>query len=267
MKKRIYFQIVALLCATKVLANETTSVQTLDNSNFSLSAGVNYNSNFYKPSSPEHFSTLEPRLIPSYKISENLSLSTIFWGEKELNDKREFNLYDSYVSFQHRFYKNEFFSLTQELRGYIPLSEDSLKNRHLQTSAYYALSLDTSWKSLKIGYKPSLKRNFHQFQTTMTGSSNTQWTLSHNFVARYALTEKLSLSSINYYIQHRTYVGNTKDFFWFIAESDYQVNEKLNLSIGYSNYDSPLNADGRSNVVRLINQQNATFYTGATYRF
>ena len=193
--------------------------------------------------------------------------------DKDLRNDREENLRDIGVSVSKKLHT---FSKTLSLSGIlgtsIPSSENSQKGSSKLSSIRLTpvFSYDASYdvlENLSIIYRPSFAKQFHEFKTTTSGSSNTSYSASNRLIFAYSFNDKWSMAFDNNYIRSWKYNGQYNDLFSFDQSLSYSISDNFSTSIGHAIGGSALAVNGQESDVRLFDSEASAVYFGIDFAY
>lgn len=155
--------------------------------------------------------------------------------------------------------------------GLIPTSKTSRKVTNLTTKLSVSEGLSISDSVTRIENLSALlilgaSKNFHEYKTSMTGSSNTSYSLSAIAYLTYSLTDELYMSLGGTYAKGWTYENNTKDLYSFSQSVGYSISPTLNLEVGHEFGGTPLSPDGKNVEIDLFDERESSVYTSLTIK-
>ncbi len=152
-----------------------------------------------------------------------------------------------------------------------PTSKASATLQNMQGAASTGLTAminpDRLIPGLSIVSAISLRRNFHQYDTAMNGSVNTQYSSSQSISVGYDFTSGISISGEFIHKNGLTYQNNIKESFEHTEELGYAINPTFSVAVGHTNAGSALKPNGVDSNVALINENDSMVYGSLTVAF
>lgn len=243
----------------------------VEKSAFGLSLGATINSNLHAPSANEHALNTDFEISPSYKLTEKTTLIAALSGNKDFKGERKFELYDSYIGAVRPIHNFGHISVSALGLVFIPLSEasklSSFKSGVFLASTFTLDMTNLYFNNFGFDFRPGVRVNFHQFETSLAGGSNTKYSLSGRFRIHYTFSDKFKMSLSNSYSRSTTYLGNTRDSYAFSQNLSYALNQAAEVSVGHSKGGSPLSANGKETEIEIFDSRSSSIYTGLSYGF
>lgn len=263
----------ATLIITKTYANDLETIQrNSKGNNRSLTLSASLGSNLNETSTADHTLNSDFSVDPAIVLENgtiliaNLSLSKDLKGER----LQQFN--DSYIGFTRTYYNKDAYSFSLLGLGFLPLSDYSRDDAYLTTGLMLAPTFGVNFgqwglTGLRASLRPSLRTNFHRFETTKSGNSNYQHVVSTRLLVSYSFSDKWLLSSRNTYSRNYSYLGNTRDVYQIAQSLMYQFLPSTSVEVGHSNGGSPLAPNGTDTDIELFNARSSQIYFAIAHTF
>jgi len=213
-------------------------------------------------------------LMPSYKLQNDSKIRAYLAASKELQGTREQNLANAFIGHtQKLFNMNADTSVSSDIRGYIPLNENSIKDESLKTRIYLGISSNSNLaipyiESSSLTLKISGYRNIHEYETSRSGSVNTQYSLSEYLGLNLQFTKDLSFSTYVTNSQYFSYFNNRKpDVFETGQAISYAITPDIEMSFGHTLGGKTFKDDGVTNNIEFFNSKESTIYTSLSINF
>ena len=242
--------------------------------NWSLYSSVETRSSLETFDQARNVLEMSLELMPAYKFQNNSKVRAYLAASKELQGSREQSLSNAFIGHtQKLFNMNSDTSVSSDIRGYIPLNEDSIKDESLKTRIYLGLSTNSNLaipyiESSSLTLKISGYRNIHEFETSRSGSVNTQYSLSEYLGLNLQLTKDLSFSTYVTNSQYFSYYNNRKpDVFEAGQSISYAITQDIEMSLGHTLGGKTFKDDGVTNNIEFFNSKESTIYTSLSINF
>jgi hypothetical protein len=249
--------------------NQLTGQAGGDENSYTVTLSQSFSSSTHKPDDVNHSATADTNLtvIGSDKFGNNYTLRLN--GTKELTNQREFDLLDGTVRVSRLIYRRkEFMSLVRST-VMLPMSELTKDDRQTITSLSVSLSniyTPRNVPGLALIYIPNAARFFNRYTMSLTGLSNFKYRIGNTFVGSYTF-KGWNTTFVAAYLRSFTYQDNSVDLFSFDVSESYFFDANTSVSLGFSNFGSPLAANGQSNIVRVYDRNRSILYTNLMYTF
>jgi hypothetical protein len=274
LKTAVLFCSILLLAPQPSLAAKAKSQaqEKIKKSSWGLTAQLEATTSLHHFSDPDKTFGTNYWMIPTVDVSSKLKLSAVLVLQQFWLPKNDAKFANSVVSLRHSGAKlSKVFSLSPAIGMTIPMNEDSIDRQSLVLGLRIGprLSFDLSSQGLPVsGFADvSIRRNFHEFQTTTAGTSNTMAAVVNRFNAGLGITKKLSVSADFIYNTGWTFLSNFKDSFELGEEISFSVNKNLSLSAGHSNSGGLLEANGQDSNLDIFDEQSSSVYGAVAYKF
>ncbi|MES3038524.1 MAG: hypothetical protein V4736_11520 [Bdellovibrionota bacterium] len=206
-------------------------------------------------------------VIPSYKLTDKLTLSARTDIEKTENGQRETKFADSSLTLSLKGFKlSPTFSTVHFLAGVVPTSEKSQQDDKLKGAASLTNRIVGEFAIGTYSYSLGFRRNVHEFEVSRDGKPTIKQTLSHRLLGETKLFgSKFSFAHDLTYRNGWTYNDSQRQSFTFGLDLAYAATEKFSTYIGTTNEGSALRANGRDSNLELYNENTSVLRAGLTY--
>lgn len=254
--------------ANQNLNQLTGQAGTEDNSAI-ITLSQSISSSTHKVSDVRHSATADTTVtaIGSDKYGNNYTLRLN--GTKELTGERNFDFLDGTLRVSRPVYRRKEYILLARATVMLPMSELTRENRQTITSTSVSASnifTPRNVPGLALIYIPNATVFFNKYEMSLTGLSNFKYRVGNTFVGSYSY-KSLNATFVAAYLRSFTYQNNPVDLFTFDVSGSYFFDATTSVSLGFSNFGSPLAANGQSNVVRVYDRNRSILYTNVTYTF
>lgn len=228
--------------------------------------------NAYLPDRPEHQSGQDHILVGRLHLPGKYLLSTALWLNQDFGNEKKLLVRDSLLTLTKplgQIAPNVSFIM----RGAVtmPLSKASNETNGLITAfrlnPLFNINASPLLKGLSVIYRPTFIYNVHEYQTSLTGRSNHEYTTSQRITFLYGLLDNLYLSLDNTYMRSWTYLGNTNDFYSFDQSLSTMITPSLSAFLGHSSGGNALNVNGQESDLRIFDTTRSSYYIGINYQF
>lgn len=244
-------------------------------SRFSGNVGTSYGRNLVRHNDETDYNDVSYSLGLRYVLTDlySTSLRTSLSQAMKDGDKTDFGR--TSLGFSRSAFNFSSMTLGPSISFAVPLSQQQKDRESLKTSVTLAGQLGVQLSKNKrsflsrvdLGAGLSATRNIHKYETTTTGSINTQYSSVQSLSASYNFTDKLSVGLSGSHINNWSYNGKMRDAFEFSQEIGYAPLKALSLAVGHSNGGSTLRADGYASNIEILNENTSTIYGSASYSF
>lgn len=272
--KIIYFLIAVCTSSGHASENKITQKKEELKKIVNISIDSSITTNLERFDADEKLLQSDHSLTTSLSYLKNINTSLTLSGSKGLNGERKFTLNDAFVNISSNLgtITNSSINVTGLGRIYLPISDNSKENTKLQTRLALSSSFSTPLKGLgyeniQLSYTPSANIFFHQYETSMYGSSNTKYLLSNTLSGNYSINEKLALSLSLSYSRKWTYQSNLSDGYSTAQTLIYNLNNKLTLYGGHTLGGSPLHPNGQDIDIKIFNNRSSLIFSGLNVRY
>lgn len=171
----------------------------------------------------------------TYNMSKNYTARLWVDVRKDLADSFEEKLNDTRVKFAHKPIKvTKKLSWSPGVQFVIPTSERSARDEELNLGVEVdnRVSFKVNEK-LSFSYMPRMVKNFHEFETTRTDRTNSEYELIQFFSGGYNFTDNFYTSVLFIYSNTWSYSGTARDPGYLTnVELGYSLNKNLTLAMG-----------------------------------
>ncbi len=265
--KKILLLVAAFLSGTYLVAAESVTTVSPEKklkvlSSLELSQKVSVDERSERESSTDFM------LAPSYKLSENLTLSARAILSKSNNGPRDTTLANSTLSLGIRG-----IAVTPQITSLhsvsvvVPTNKEAQKNDRLITSANVSNGLRLQTRFARLDYRLGLTKNIHEFTINAVGSPNIEYRLAHAVDLTVPLIDRLSLSSAAVYRQGWTYRNFERYGFEWHNDINWDFTETLSMNVGISNDGSALKANGVDSNITAFNPNSSATRAGLSYTY
>jgi hypothetical protein len=266
--------LLSLILTSPGQAQETASLNQVAGeleqvNNLGINASATLNSNLEQLNSTDYTANGDFALTLIFKNFPLGNLNLFLNATKDLTGERQFTMNDGSISNVHNLGEYSNINLGLSLSAVLPISENSIKNTHLNTkltatpiASYQFKHMTSALDWLSISYRPSVGTYFHDYQVTETGSSNPQYSLAQRAILSFSLSDNFSLDLDGSYTRYYSYQGTTWDLFNFDQSISYAFNAYGSVYIGHNNSGSALAPNGRDSNLDLFDDRSSTVYSG-----
>ncbi len=272
MTKLCLFSSLLVVSSTSLWAQ--TSVNQIDNLGnaksdevtWSSDITMTYSSNLNKPDSVNFASAadFEGTMAAVFK-GTRFALTTSI--TKNLTGEREANMNNASISAARSLYKfNKELSLSGSTSVLIPFSESSRDYQKQITGISVATPLIWRSNAWRLSYSPSLRKNFHETKTSLTGASNYEYILGNSVSALYQFSIGAYAQASASYSRLYTYRNNQRDNYRFTQVIGYPI-DNFDIAIGHVLGGSPLAVNGVETDIRFFDSRDSTVFGMLTVSF
>ncbi len=240
----------------------------------SLGLSATLTSNSKETSDPDHITYSSFGISPSVKLSKKTSAGASFGYSKELTNNREGSVNDASLSLGHSlgtFYKSYIIKLG--LSSVIPLSDVSRDRVGLITNLRFSPGFTIDFSKLKLArrmyikipgltftFAPSFTKNLHEYKTTTSGVSNTNYAFTQVYTLGYSFLDSFSASISFVHSTGWTYEDTRKDSSFSLSQSLSYSYKRYSFTIGHTNSGSVLAANGRDTDIKPFDEDSSMYY-------
>ncbi|MFP5518516.1 MAG: hypothetical protein ACLGGX_01330 [Bdellovibrionia bacterium] len=243
---------------TSVAKNEKAKLPSWSNS-FSLARA----SNLYDQKNGTQSESLNFEWSPAVRLTPLWALSSTLAYDEDLKYQEESDFQDvplraSYSGF--KIPNKIHFNLN--LTGIFPVSKRSTKLNELlfAGSAALAAQLDPSLTgNWGLSAFVSLGQNFHQYETSISGTVLNQYVSNQGIAASYSWS-RIKLSAEFVHRNALSYQGSLKESFEHTESLSLGINSATKVSIGHTNGGSIFKANGVDSNISLLNENASQFW-------
>ncbi len=223
--------------------------------------------NMYKPSSLDHFISLDLSLTGRFALNKLYKLSTSVNVNHDLKLNRSTSLLDTPVVLSRQPIKLKGSKFSPRYILTLPTNELNRINNTFRCSLAAGGTLSTTVTvanfSFDASYTLTAKKNFHQFKRNNTNSPNKEYSLGNTVSLSKAL-KIFSFSISASYANSWDYFNNITPVFSVSESIDYQINKNTSLSFGHANSGGALDYDGVTNNIEVFNKKSSQVFVGLT---
>tara|TARA_B100000749_G_scaffold280889_1_gene280138 strand:+ start:32707 stop:33549 length:843 start_codon:yes stop_codon:yes gene_type:complete len=259
---------VAVTAATSAENANGTSTATLDSqqqveSKFKISTTFSYSSNLYADGEFEKATDFGMDAIPSYKLTDKLTASARIILNQDLAGVGDTTLNNIRLRLSQKSYPiGGNLKMSPRISAYLPTNERNRIDKKYFGGAAIGLLFTTDQPFLGLDwlYGPTLKKDFHEFETDNLNRENVEYALSHGFEVSRALGDKWTLGLGGTYQTGQTYRGTLKNQFALEEYVSCQVNKTFSVTVGHTNEGNAFRYDGVSNNIEVYDEATSTVY-------
>jgi hypothetical protein len=163
------------------------------------------------------------------------------------------------------------FLFTYNLGGTAPTSKDSSKRQNMQGSArggiVLAINPDRLVKGFSVAGLATLSRNFHEYETDVTGKVLNEYSSTQALTVSYDFPIGISLSADFTHLNALSYQGSMKENYQITEDISYQFNSTISASIGHSNSGNALRPNGQDYSYNVYDENSSVVYASTTLVF
>jgi hypothetical protein len=239
---------------------------------WSVSVGATLNTSLHRNTDQDKQLSSDFSIGPSYKFDNGVRIGTSLSGSKDLLNEREWNWNNSYISLSKSLGSFSGVKVGGLALVHIPLSEYAQDYQKLRTGIMLAPSFAYSLSSIgleriSLSYRPSITRYFHQYTTSLTGGSNTQYSFGNRLGMNFSISDAAYFALNGSYARSFTYLGNEKDSYSFSSALGYSPTPHSSVEIGHANGGSPLAANGKDIEIEVFNNRDSSVYMSFGYQY
>ncbi|MGE0616041.1 MAG: hypothetical protein AB7P04_10395 [Bacteriovoracia bacterium] len=258
-----------------VINAEAATEATAQPSMFSLDALLSASTSLHTGEQAARASEMQLWLTPGIRISENWKLTALGIITQNLENEMGVTMSDVEIGARRKGWElNPFLKFSPGIGMKVPGSKTSVVGRGFRTSIavkprlMYDLSALKIWglRAISGYYQASGTRNFHEFNTSITGVSNSQYSFVNTLRVNVAFTEKLSLTLDQLFTAAWTYEGTPKSTFEMGQELSYEFTESFALGVGHNNSGNMYKENGLDSNLQFFNQDHSTVYMSAAFK-
>ena len=235
---------------------------------FGLLLDLSYNSNMYAKGDISQTTYSNLTIIPSYKITDNLTTSlrtdiTKYFTQDENTEMTNTRIRFSYLTAK----LTDQISWSNRFDVFIPTNRKSQLTDRLTTATGVGTSLKYAGEITTAILGLGITRNYHEFDYSTTGEQLTEYTATQFLNLEFSLMEKISLSVEGSYIISRSYQNTEKYNFETNVSLDYTMTKNFSASVGLSNGGSALKANGVDSNIEFLNEKTSELSAGIGYTY
>ena len=235
---------------------------------FGLILDLSYNSNMYAEGDINQTTYSNLTIIPSYKITDNLSTSlrtdiSKYFTQDENTEMTNTRIRFSYLTAQ----LTDQISWSNRFDVFAPTNRKSQLTDRLKTATGIGTSLKYADEITIAILSLGITKNYHEFDYSTTGEQLNEYTATQALSLEFSLIEKLSLSVEGTYIMARTYQNTPKYAFETAVGLGYEITKNFSASVGLSNGGSALKANGVDSNIEFLNEKTSELNAGIGYTY
>lgn len=227
-----------------------------DTKKFSLLLAVGHDSNLSARSNPDRDESTYMIINPSYQISEKSHIEARIDLTQNYDSERKTNATNTSVVFVPTAIDiSSELKFKPEVSVTLPTDEFARDDESYQGSMSLRPSLNytpSQIKGLVLLNRVYITKNFHEFEIKSNFSPNTEYSIRNRFAVSYAITEKLSIESVNDFTKGWSYNGYSKDSFYFSQSLGYEFIKEWNFSLNHKNEGAARGPNNRGENVELF---------------
>jgi hypothetical protein len=267
MSLRVFMITIPVMCIAQAVASGAKVIKP-----WSVSLGASLNTSLHKNSDLDKQLNSDFSIGANYKFKNGIKLGTSLSGTKDLLNEREWTWNNSYLSIAKSLVNLSGLKISGIALVHIPLSDYSKNYQKLRTGIMIAPSFSYNLSSIglermSLSYRPALTRYFHKYTTSLTGGSNTQYSLSNRLGMSLTITDAAYFALNGSYAKSYTYLGNEKDSYSFSSALGYSPTPKSSVEIGHVNGGSPLATNGKDIEIEVFNNRDSSVYMSFGYQY
>lgn len=272
--------VATLVIATQVFANNNASVSSSTTviqdprhgSIFSGFVSMSRSTNLYDYQDGSRRDGMDYSMRFNLKLSRDYSVRLDGAYSQDLKDKANDDFSDTSLSFVRTpVALGSALLIGYKLGVVAPTSKDSHIRQNLEGATSGSLiamiNPDRLIPGLAIVSGLSLRKNFHQYQTALDGSVNTEYSSTQSLSLSYDFTSNLSLSADFVHRNGLTYQNNIKEAFDLSQELSYGVTKSVTMAVGHTNSGNMLKPNGQDSNLAVVNDNTSIVYGSATVAF
>ena len=190
---------------------------------------------------------------------------------KDLRGEREQQLADGYIALRRPFWNTEQWSLSADIRGYLPLNRIHRENNSFRGRTIMASTLTYKFKDMPgfaVSWRPSLSRSFYEYNTNNYRSVNKKFAVSNLFQAVWSGLYPFTFSGYFVSTQSWSMLNNRRpDAYEIGQEVGYMLKEQWSLSIGHINGGRTFDYNGADLDMDIFDRYDSQVYASLTHGF
>lgn len=269
--------VLGLSTPVKVLAQNTlveleNTLSTQDTYSIDATYTSFVSTNAYLPNRSEHQSGQDHLLTGRLHLPGKYMLSTSLWFNQDFNNERKLLARDSVLTLTKPLGKlGDNVNVIARAGATLPLSKASNETNGLITAfrinPLFSINASGLIEGLSLIYRPTFIYNIHEYETSLTGNSNQQYTINQRITVLYPLLKNLYLSLDNTYVRSWTYKGNANDFYSLDQSLSTNFTKSFSGFMGHSIGGNALNVNGQESDIRIFDTRVSSYYIGISYQF
>ncbi len=231
-------------------------------------------SNLYSAGSSESAINSSFLAIANYAINNRWTIRALASAAKDYTGYRDWTWFDPTLGLGHRpLSLNPYLTLMPGVTFTLPATSRSRDRESLITAvrlnARFAADFSRipRLQPLSLSYDLSGSRALHYYETSTTGTVNTQHRLTHWINAGWQITTRWSISADFIRGTSWSYQGGARNTFSLGETLSYSWPSGLGLSIGHTNEGDILRADGISTNLAVVDSEGSRIFVGLTVPF
>ena len=233
---------------------------------FTMTLAAERGSDLIAESSAVDKTTTTFMLMPSLKLSENLSSFVRTYIERQENATGNTEVSDTQINLTLKGGKiSEEIGTSYSLNGFAPTSQTNRKETRFQGAGGLAVKASGEFKLLSASYALSYRRNVHEYTVSFENKENIRDIIGQSVTVDIPLFQKVSISSLFLYKNSWTYQNHYKQSFNFDVDLNYEAIKDLTFNVGTSNEGSALKANGKDSNVQFYDNKSSVIRAGVTY--
>jgi len=264
----IFFLLMGTTAFGGEMSKNKTGLNAEEKKSYNITFGSVLTSSLHELDSNDHQLSNEFSISPTFDLGQGYTLFSSIAGTKDLKGERKFYMGDGSVGVSTTLRKFGDLTITGTSAVAIPLSEGSKDIQTLRTSISLIPSFKYSVnKSIKLSYTPSAKLNIHEFKTSLTGSSNTQYQLGNTAAFVFTGLDWVTAVATATYLRKFTYRGNTSDVYAFSQSLSFTPTPATSISVGHAIGANPLQPNGIEQEIKVFDERKSSVFTGFSFTY
>lgn len=250
------------------VSKSSTELDAAPAKNYNIGFSALVGSSLHRTNDIDHSLSTEFSVTPSVNLGEGYTFIASLSGVKNLKGERKFAIGNGSLALAKSIRKFGDLNISAVASAVVPLSETTKDIQTLRTSLKLAPKF--SYKAsdnASISYSPGVKVNFHEFKTSLTGASNTQYSLSNSAALNYNVMDLFGISLTGAYARSFTYAGNSRDYYSFGQSLSFSPTAATGVVIGHSIGGNPLSANGIDSDINIFNSRESSVYAGFSFTY
>ncbi|MFT6069292.1 MAG: hypothetical protein ACJAT2_002776 [Bacteriovoracaceae bacterium] len=250
------------------VSKSSTELNPAPSKNYNIGFSSVLASSLHRTSDIDHSLSNKFSITPSISLDGGYTFIAGLSGTKDLKGERKFHMGNGFIALSKGLRKFDNLSISASLSAVIPLAEATKDIQTLRTGI--KLSPKFSYKATEnssLSYSPGIKINFHEYKTSLVGTSNTQYSLSQSASYNYNAWDLFSISLGGSYARSFTYNGNSKDFYSLSQSISFAPSDATGIEVGHSIGGNPLSANGTDSDINIFNSRESGVYAGFSFTY
>lgn len=250
------------------VTKSSTELDAAPSKNYNVGFSSVLQSSLHKTSDLDHSLSNEFQITPSISLGDGYTLVTGISGAKDLKGERKFSMGNGFIALSKSLRQYDKLSISASASAVIPLAESTKDIQTLRTGIKVAPKFSyKATDNASLSYSPGVKVNFHEFKTSLTGRSNTQYSLSQTASFSYNVMDYFTIGLGGAYARSFTYNGNSKDFYSIDQSLSFAPTESTGIEVGHSIGGNPLAANGIDSDINIFNSRESSVYAGFSFTY